>query len=50
MGGAEKQGGIMGATKKYALMTAATATFMRLYTLPVKDNSIPDQSRLQPAW
>lgn len=50
MGRAEKQGGIVGAAKKYALMTAASATFMRLYTLPVKDNSIPDQSRLQPAW
>jgi len=50
MADADKTGGIAGRMRKAGLQAAATATFARLYMLPVKDNTIPDQSRLMPAW
>ncbi len=47
---ARAQGGIAGAVKKAAYTAAAAATFVRLFVLPGKQNALPAQVRLAPAW
>ncbi|NWG24373.1 MAG: magnesium-protoporphyrin IX monomethyl ester (oxidative) cyclase [Pseudorhodoplanes sp.] len=47
---ARKQGGLVGALKRIGLGAAAAATFLRLYTLPVRKNALPEHARLEPAW
>ena len=50
IGGARKQGGIMGRLKRIGLTLEAGATFLKLYLLPVKRNELPAQIMMQPAW
>jgi magnesium-protoporphyrin IX monomethyl ester (oxidative) cyclase len=50
MDAAEKQGGFMGRVKQKTLALSAGVTFLRLYFMPVKDNRLPETSRLAPAW
>ena len=47
---ATKQGGVVGNVKKLGWNLAAVATFARLYFLPTKQNELPAQVRLSPAW
>jgi magnesium-protoporphyrin IX monomethyl ester (oxidative) cyclase len=47
---ATKQGGVMGKIRKLGWNLAAVATFGRLYMLPTKQNELPAQVRLSPAW
>jgi magnesium-protoporphyrin IX monomethyl ester (oxidative) cyclase len=50
IGAAKKQGGIVGGLKRFGLMAEAAATFLKLYLLPVKQNALPAQIVMQPAW
>lgn len=43
-------GGVFSFIKRGALVLAATATFVRLYTLPVVPNELPKDIRLVPVW
>jgi len=47
---AKQRGGVMSWFRRAGLATAAAATFVRLYTLPVKRNSLPENVRMAPAW
>jgi magnesium-protoporphyrin IX monomethyl ester (oxidative) cyclase len=47
---AKKRGGIVGALQQVAGAAAAAATFARLYFLPVRQNVLPEQVRMAPAW
>ena len=47
---ARRQGGIWGRIRGAGLTLAAAATFLRLFALPVKDNAVPAQVRMVPAW
>ncbi len=47
---AKAQGGVIGAVKRAGLSVAAAATFLRLYTLPVIKNELPDDVRMVPSW
>jgi magnesium-protoporphyrin IX monomethyl ester (oxidative) cyclase len=49
---AELQGktGPVAALKRVGLGLRAAGTFARLYLLPVKQNDLPDTSRMQPVW
>jgi magnesium-protoporphyrin IX monomethyl ester (oxidative) cyclase len=47
---ARRQGGIAGAMKKVALQLRVVATFIALYLLPTKSNSLPEKTRLAPVW
>jgi magnesium-protoporphyrin IX monomethyl ester (oxidative) cyclase len=47
---AKAKGGVVGKVKQAGLAAAAGFTFLRLFMMPVKDNTLPDSSRLQPAW
>lgn len=47
---AKAQGGILGALKRGGLAVSAAWTFLRLYTLPVKKNELPDDVRMAPSW
>ena len=47
---ARTQGGIAGKVRNAGLTLAAGATFLRLYLLPVRNNALPQQVRLAPAW
>ena len=47
---AKKQGGVMGDIKRFGLMGAAAASFVRLYLTPVKRNEAPANVRMVPAW
>ena len=38
------------AISRRAFVAGAAATFLRIYTLPVKNNELPAKSRLAPAW
>jgi magnesium-protoporphyrin IX monomethyl ester (oxidative) cyclase len=49
-GAARRQGGIMGRIKGAALTAAAAAAFARLYLIPPKNNTMPEQVRLVAAW
>lgn len=50
MARAEAQGGLLGRLWRVGLGAAAAVTFARLYLLPIKDNELPRQVRLAPAW
>ena len=47
---ANRQGGVMSAFSKLGARAAAVATFVRLYTLPVKAHVPPASSHLVPIW
>jgi magnesium-protoporphyrin IX monomethyl ester (oxidative) cyclase len=47
---ARAQGGVMGKLKGAALGVAGAATFLRLYMLPARSNTLPNEVRLAPAW
>jgi magnesium-protoporphyrin IX monomethyl ester (oxidative) cyclase len=47
---AKRQGGLIGGLKRMGYSVAAAAIFGRLYCLPAKQNALPQQVRLQPAW
>jgi len=47
---AKQRGGIIGGVQRIGLMAAAATTFLRLYTLPVKRNELPESARMAPAW
>ncbi|MBV6658815.1 MAG: magnesium-protoporphyrin IX monomethyl ester (oxidative) cyclase [Devosiaceae bacterium] len=50
IGETKKQGGIGAKVKRGLLGARAFTVFAGLYLLPVKSNTIPDVSRLQPVW
>jgi magnesium-protoporphyrin IX monomethyl ester (oxidative) cyclase len=50
MEAAREAGGIGGTLRRWGLSAAAALTFGRMYLLPVKPNTIPERSRLQPVW
>jgi magnesium-protoporphyrin IX monomethyl ester (oxidative) cyclase len=43
-------GGLMGPVRKVLWSVAGAAVFARMYFIPVKSNSLPQTTRLQPAW
>jgi magnesium-protoporphyrin IX monomethyl ester (oxidative) cyclase len=43
-------GGVFSAIKRGALVVVATATFLRLYMLPVVPNELPSDIRMAPVW
>ncbi len=47
---AKIQGGVLGGVKRAAYTAAAGLAFARLYFMPARDNTLPEKSRLQPAW
>lgn len=47
---AKQRGGIVGGVRRIGLTAAAATTFLRLYTLPVKRNELPESARMAPAW
>ena len=47
---ARQQGGVLGKLKQAALAARAATAFLRLYMVPVKENELPESSRLQPAY
>jgi magnesium-protoporphyrin IX monomethyl ester (oxidative) cyclase len=47
---AKASGGLAGKLKQGVLGARAGLTFLQLYMVPVKDNELPQSSRLQPAW
>jgi len=47
---AKERGGIVGGVRRIGLTAAAATTFLRLYTLPVKRNELPESARMAPAW
>jgi magnesium-protoporphyrin IX monomethyl ester (oxidative) cyclase len=47
---AKRQGGLIGGLKRMGYSVAAAAIFGRLFCLPAKQNALPQQVRLQPAW
>ena len=50
MGDAKASGGLMGKLRQATLGARAGIAFLQLYMVPVKDNELPNSSRLQPAW
>ena len=50
MDAAMKRGGLGGRLAKARAQARAAALFLRLYTLPVKPNAVPESSRLEPAY
>ncbi|MEL6287709.1 MAG: magnesium-protoporphyrin IX monomethyl ester (oxidative) cyclase, partial [Pseudomonadota bacterium] len=47
---AKKTGGLRGRAKFGLLALQAATTFVRIYALPTKKNTLPDSPRLSPAW
>ncbi|MFY8099622.1 MAG: magnesium-protoporphyrin IX monomethyl ester (oxidative) cyclase [Allorhizobium sp.] len=47
---AKQQGGVMGSLNRLRLGAAGATAFLRLYFLPVKQNAVPQDIRLNPAW
>jgi magnesium-protoporphyrin IX monomethyl ester (oxidative) cyclase len=47
---AKARGGLVGRLQQARLALAGAATFVRLYSLPVKRHSLPAQIHLAPAW
>ena len=47
---AKKRGGLIGLVQRAGYMTAALATFVRLYFLPVLRNEITVDARMAPVW
>ena len=50
MGEAKASGSMMGKLKQATLGARAGLAFLQLFMVPVKDNELPNSSRLQPAW
>jgi len=47
---AKEQGGVVGALKRAGYAVKGTVAFLRLYTLPVIKNELPDDVRMAPSW
>jgi len=47
---AERKGGVLGRVKKAALAARAVTVFAGLYLMTPKENTLPEKSRLMPAW
>lgn len=47
---AKARGGIWGKLKQLGGAVSAGITFLRLFALPTKENTLPAQSRLEPSW
>ncbi len=47
---ARRRGGLAGAMTRLGLGMRAGAVLLRLFTLPVKRNELPQQTLMQPAW
>ncbi len=47
---ARARGGVIGLAQRAALAVTGIATFVRLYCLPVKRHTLPEQVRLAPVW
>ena len=47
---ARERGGVIGGLQRLGLVAAAAAVLLRLYLLPPRQNALPEQVRLQPAW
>ena len=47
---ARSEGGVINAIKRVGYGAAAALTFLRLYTLPVIDHTLPANVRLSPTW
>ena len=47
---AKARGGLVGKLKQAACAVSAFGMFARLYVLPVKRNTVPDQVLMAPAW
>jgi magnesium-protoporphyrin IX monomethyl ester (oxidative) cyclase len=50
MDAAKRQGGVTGKLRTWVCGARAAATFAGLYFIPVKQNALPESSRLQPAY
>jgi magnesium-protoporphyrin IX monomethyl ester (oxidative) cyclase len=50
MDAAKARGGVVGRLQQAAVAVQAFATFARLYLMPVKQHSLPEQMRMAPAW
>jgi len=50
MAEARKQGGVTGLLKRVGLTARAATTFLKLFLLPVKQNELPREILMQPAW
>ncbi len=47
---AKARGGLLGRLQQLRWAAAGVATFVRLYTLPVKRHDLPAQARMAPVW
>ncbi|MGA2023436.1 MAG: magnesium-protoporphyrin IX monomethyl ester (oxidative) cyclase [Steroidobacteraceae bacterium] len=47
---AKRRAGVLGGLKRAALSVAMAAQFLRLYLLPTKANTLPQEVRLAPSW
>jgi magnesium-protoporphyrin IX monomethyl ester (oxidative) cyclase len=47
---AKERGGLLGLWGQATAGISAGLTFVRLYFLPVKENTLPAQVRMVPAW
>ncbi len=47
---AKAQGGVIGRLKRIGLAASGGFAFLRLFLLPVKQNKLPENIRLNPAW
>ena len=47
---ARAQGGLVGGVRRLGIGLAAGATFLRLYCLPARPNTLPQNVRVAPAW
>ena len=50
MNAAKARGGVWGALSRAAWAVRGAWTFLRLYTLPVLQNKLPENARMVPAW
>jgi magnesium-protoporphyrin IX monomethyl ester (oxidative) cyclase len=50
MQAAKRQGFLFGRARRLALLAQVAATFLRLYLLPTKQNAMPADVRMAPAW
>jgi len=46
----KRAGGLLGTLRKAAWSVAGAAVFARMFFIPVKSNTLPATTRLQPAW
>ena len=50
MAAAKARGGLVGKLQQAGLAIAGASTFVKLYFMPVKSNTLPQQVRMAPAW